>query len=214
MSRSARVRLVVAVFGIAAAAHWYVRIFTPWQRAWGATPEEVLGSLEGDEFVGTSKGQTTRAITVDAPPECVWPWLVQMGYRRGGLYSWDFLDRLFRILDAPSSKRVLPEFQQLAAGDEVPVGVGPAFPVLRVDPGRVLVLGSADPDFKVSWQTVLRPLPGGRTRLITRNRVQPPPGLGNRIGAIVIDVLAFVMVTRWLRVLKERGEGLASGKYY
>lgn len=214
MSRSAGVRLFAAVFGVAAAAHCYVRIFTPWQRSWGATREERDGPLEGDEFVESSKGQTTRAITVDAPPECVWPWLVQMGYRRGGLYSWDFLDRLFHILDAPSSRRVLPEFQHLAAGDNVPVGVGPAFPVLCVDPGRVLVLGSADPDFKVSWQTVLRPLPGGRTRLITRNRVQPPPGPANRIGAMIIDIAAFVMVVRWLQVLKERGEGLASGKYH
>ncbi|MCB9486646.1 MAG: SRPBCC family protein [Dehalococcoidia bacterium] len=213
MSRSALLRLLAIAFGAAAAAHAYVRLFTPWQRNWGATQEESEGPLEGDEFVDTSQGQTTRAITVDAPPECIWPWLVQMGYRRGGFYSWDFLDRLFRILDAPSSKRVLPEFQQLAPGDEVPVGVGPAFPVLRVEPARVLVLGSADPNFKVSWQTVLRPLPGGRTRLITRNRVQPPPGLGNRIGAMVIDIAAFVMVRRWLKVLKERGEGLATGRY-
>lgn len=214
MHCSARLRLFALVFGVAAAAHWYVRMFTPWQRSWGATRAEVEAPLEGDEFVDTSRGQTTRAITVNAPPECVWPWLAQMGYRRGGFYSWDFLDRLFRILDAPSSKRVLPEFQQIAVGDAIPSGVGPAFPVLRVDPEKVLVLGSADPEFKVSWQTVLRPLPGGRTRIITRNRVHPPGGLGNRIGAMIIDVAAFVMVVRWLQVLKERGEGLASGKYH
>src|SRR5215813_2834556 len=71
---------------------------------------------------------STLAVTIDAAPEHIWPWLVQMGYRRGGLYSYDWLDRLFGYLDRPSAIRILPEFQRLAAGDEIPIGRGQGFP--------------------------------------------------------------------------------------
>jgi hypothetical protein len=210
--RTISLAIVAGVLGGLHLLFW--KLFQPWQRSWGATPEESDGPLTGDEFVPAPAAQVTRAITVNAPPECVWPWLAQMGYRRGGLYSWDFLDRLFRILDAPSAKRVLPEFQDIRAGDAIPVGVGPAFPVLLAEPNRALVLGSADESVEVSWQTVLLPLGGGRTRLITRNRLgPPPPGIAGRVMFALLHVAAFIMVKRWLEVLKERGEGLASGKY-
>jgi hypothetical protein len=136
-----------------------------------------------------------------------------MGHGRGGFYSWDFLDIGFGVMGHRSSKRVVPEWQHLEAGDHVPVKHGPAFPVLLVDPGKALVLGSGDPAFAVTWQTVLRPLADGRTRLITRNRIVPPPGPVARVMTAFLDVAAFIMVRRWLQVLKERGEGLASGKY-
>ena len=208
------IRLAVAAIALAAAARFlFRRWFKPWQRTWGATPEEVDGPVEGDDLLDVREGQTTRAITVNAEPHYVWPWLVQMGYGRGGLYSWDFLDIAFGILDARSAKVVLPEFQHLEAGDVVPVRRGPDFPVLRVIPERALVLGSGDPEFRVTWQTELRPIEGGRTRLITRNRIDPPRSLNAHIAVAVIDLAAFVMVSRWLKVLKERAEGLASGKY-
>jgi hypothetical protein len=135
-----------------------------------------------------------------------------MGHGRGGFYSWDFLDIAFRVLDRKSAKEVLPEFQDLQAGDIVPVKTGPAFRVLAAEKGRALVLGSGDESFPVSWQTELRPLEGGGTRLITRNRIgreakMPSPAM------VLLDLAAFIMVKRWLEVLKERGEGLASGKY-
>jgi hypothetical protein len=69
------------------------------------------------------------AVTVDARPEHIWPWLVQIGYQRGGLYSYDWLDRLFGFLDRPSAIRILPEFQNLAVGDRIPMGQGPSWPV-------------------------------------------------------------------------------------
>jgi hypothetical protein len=137
-----------------------------------------------------------------------------MGHGRGGFYSWDFLDIAFQVMDHRSSKRVLPEWQGLKAGDEVPVKNGPAFPVLLVEPGQALVLGSGDLAFPVTWQTVLVPVDDGRTRIITRNRLAPPPGWRTRMLVAVLDLAAFVMVSRWLQVLKERGEGLAAGKYH
>jgi hypothetical protein len=205
--------LSLAGQGLALAVWLYARSFAPWQRGWGATAEERSGPLIGDEYIERPAGQATRAITVNARPDHIWPWLVQMGHGRGGFFSWDFLDIVFQVMDGRSSKRVLPEFQDLRAGDAIPVKRGPAFPVLLVHPGRALVLGSGEPSFPVTWQTELRPLDETHTRIITRSRLLPPPGLRTRILVAVLDLAAFVMVRRWLQVLKERGEGLAAGKY-
>ena len=84
-----------------------------WYRHWGATDAEIERAMLGDAEVPGATYETTLAVTVDAPAADIWPWLVQMGYRRGGLYSYDWLDRLFGFLDAPSAERILPEFQRL-----------------------------------------------------------------------------------------------------
>ena len=80
------------------------------------------------------------AVTVNAAPDHIWPWRIQLGYRRGGLYSYDWLDRLFGYLHRPSAPRILPEFQDLAVGDEIPLGRGPSWPVAAIEPNRALVL--------------------------------------------------------------------------
>lgn len=184
----------------------YFRWVQPRQRNWGATPEEVARAMPGDELVPDAGYLTNRAITVEAPPECLYPWLVQMGNGRGGLYSWDFLDRLFGFIDAKSATEILPEWQELREGDFIPLGCGADFPVVRLEPNRVFVLGDAEAGW--TWQTCLYPLPGNRTRVVTRNRGRRPGSLRGRVGLFVLDLAAFVMVHRWLRVLKGRAEGL------
>ena len=91
-----------------------------WFRRWGTTDEDLRRVMAGDPVLANPTQSATHALSVDAPPEDIWPWLVQMGYRRGGLYSDDWLDRLFGYLDRPSANRVLPEFQQLSAGRDSP----------------------------------------------------------------------------------------------
>ena len=93
-----------------------------WFGRWGTTPDERTGRMPGDANLANPTHSATHAITIDARAEDVWPWLVQMGYQRGGLYSYDWLDRLFRILDRPSANQVLPEFQRLAVGDRILLG--------------------------------------------------------------------------------------------
>ena len=113
------------------------------------------------------------AVSVDAPPEDIWPWLVQIGYQRGGLYSYDWLDRLFGFLDRPSATRILPEFQHLAVGDAIPLGRGPSWPVAVVEPRRALVLDMRNMGgFDWVWQFGLYPVDGKRTRLVSRSRVR------------------------------------------
>jgi hypothetical protein len=85
----------------------YVEVVRPWHIHWGATSDEVARRLPGDTLVKDPLEVTTRAITINAWPSHVWPWLAQMGKGRGGLYSYDWLDRAFGVLDAPSCSVVL-----------------------------------------------------------------------------------------------------------
>ncbi|MGZ4682997.1 MAG: hypothetical protein ACXWB2_05200 [Acidimicrobiales bacterium] len=113
-------------------------------RTWGATAQERAQRLPGDEIVRRPVARTTHAITIDARPEEVWPWLVQMGYHRGGWYTYEWVDRrLFRMTN-PSADRIVPELQRLDVGDIIPDGEpGTAwYEVVEIDPPHTLVLHS------------------------------------------------------------------------
>lgn len=179
-----------------------------WFERWGSTEQDLSRAMAGD-VAGAVNYHATLAVTVAAGPEHIWPWLVQMGYQRGGLYSYDWLDRLFGYLDAPSATRVLPQFQHLAPGDEIPIGRTPGFPVRAVDPLRALVLGGERDDFCWIWQFGLYPLDDRHTRLVSRNQVRVAPTLGARLFARIIEPAAFLMTRRMLLGLKQRAEDLA-----
>jgi hypothetical protein len=163
--------------------------------------------MPGDHIVLEPSYVTTRAITVNARPGEIYPWLMQMGFRRGGLYSHDFLDRIFGCLDGPSAKEILPEFQHLAVGDLIPVGRGGAFPVCELRPNETFVLGDSEVGW--SWATCLYPIDAESTRLVTRNRGAIAGHVKWRAFFFLFDIAAFIMVRRWLVVLKQRAEMLA-----
>lgn len=155
-----------------------------------ATAAERHRSLFGDGIVPDPLFTSTHAITVDAPPEHVWPWIAQMGAGRAGWYSWDAIDNG----GAPSATRVVRELQTVVPGDVMPAAPGAtdAFVVVRADPPRDLVLTAPDGQggYAVAWEHVLEPLEGGRTRLIARARASSrwvdlarakPPDGRNRI---------------------------------
>ncbi|HEX6030836.1 MAG TPA: hypothetical protein VFY90_05340 [Tepidiformaceae bacterium] len=205
----------LALLGIAAQAMAVLITFPLWlsrQRRWGATAEEVARPMPGDEIIPDPNYTTTRAVTVDAPPDCIYPWLLQMGHGRGGLYSYDFLDRLFGILDEPSAERIHPEWQNLHVGDVIPLKSGKPFPVAILEQDRAFVL--ADLEVGYTWQTCMFPQPDGSTRLVTRNRGGFPASLGWRFWMFWLDIAAFVMVRRWLIVLKGRAETLHREREY
>ena len=132
---------------------------------WGTEGDEATEPLPGDDLVPNPRVQSTRAITIDAPPERVWPWIVQMGIYRAGFYTHDRVERLMfhaRYVEGKhSATRIHPELQDLKVGDLVPYGAGAYAQVTQLEPNRHLVAGEA---------FVLRPLPGNRTRLIIRIR--------------------------------------------
>lgn len=181
-----------------------------WYLEWGATDLEVLGAMAGDAEVPDPTYQTTLAISISAPPECIWPWLLQLGYRRGGLYSYDWLDRAFGYLDRPSAGQVLPEFQHLEVGDAIPMGRGPAFPVTAVEPLRALVLSGATDDFRWTWQFELHRVDFRHTRLISRNRARVPRTIGSVLFMLALEPAAFIMTRQMLHGIKRRAESLAA----
>ena len=181
-----------------------------WIGRWGTTAADRARVMAGDAVITEPTYWTTLAVTVNAPPADIWPWLVQMGYQRGGLYSYDWLDRLFGYLDRPSATRILPEFQRLAVGDEIPMGHGAGFPVTAIEPGRSLVLSGAGDDFQGVWQFGLYPVDDGRTRLVSRNSVRTPMTVGSWVFMRVIEPAAFLMTRRMLLGLKTRAEALAA----
>jgi hypothetical protein len=198
----------LALFFLVLVALW-VR---EWYLRWGATKEELARLMPGDADIPVPTYSTTLALTVDAHPTYIWPWLQQMGFRRGGLYSYDWLDRLFGYLDRPSATDILPEFQHLEVGDEIPLGRGPGFPVKAIEPYRTLVLGGAGDGFAWTWQFGLYPLDGTRTRLISRNSVRHPRTVGSWLFMRVLEPAAFVMTRRMLLGLKKRAERLAASE--
>ena len=153
------------VLAVSAGAMVYVRHVRPWQLTWGATPAEVGRALPSDGLVTDPTFDATRAITLEAPPEQVWPWLVQMGLTRAGWYSYDLLDNLGR----PSARHIVPELQGLAPGDIVPMSPNgkQGMKVLSVDAPTSMVWG--DPG-GTTWAWQLDETVTGGTRLVTRVR--------------------------------------------
>ena len=137
---------------------------------------------------------------------------VQIGYQRGGLYSYDWLDRLFGYLDRPSATRILPEFQNLAVGDEIPLGRGPSWPVAAVEPNRALVLDMRNlGGFDWVWQFGLYKVDENRTQVVSRSCVRTRSAWA-RLATYVIEPAGFLMTRRMLLGLKERAEALRAAK--
>lgn len=179
-----------------------------WFNRWGTTPEERARAMPGDHLIPRPMSGAMQVVTVEAPPEDIWPWLVQLGYQRGGLYSYDWLDRLFGFLDRPSANRILPEFQHLAVGDTIPWGHGEVLTVALIDPPHVLVLDYQGRGMRWVWQLALYPLDATRTRVVTRGAESFPGTVGWRAGMLVMEPAAFIMTTRMLFGVKARAERL------
>jgi hypothetical protein len=164
-----------------------------WIRHWGATPSDRSRVMAGDSLIVNPTYSGTMAVTVDAAAEDIFPWLVQIGHRRGGPYSYDSLDQLLGYLDRPSATRIFPEFQNLGVGDEIPVGRGPSWPVVVVEPGRALVLDMRNMDgFDWLWQFSFYRVDEQRTRLVSRSRVRANT-IWARLVTYVIEPAAFLM---------------------
>ena len=193
-----------------AALYWFpVR---RWFGRWGTTSAELTRRMPGDAVLANPTHSATHAITIDAPAEDIWPWLVQMGYQRGGLYSYDWLDRLFRFLDRPSANRVLPEFQRLAAGDKIRLGPREELTVTSLDPNRSLVLSYSAHAFEWVWQFGLYPMDEVRTRLVSRGIERYANTFGAWVFMRIMEPAAFIMTRRMLLGVKQRAEALKAAR--
>lgn len=182
-------------------------VLRPWYSRWDAKRTEVTGSLPGDELVPKPVLVSTRAVTIQAPIESVWPWLVQMGQGRGGFYSYQRLENLVGC-DMHNADQIMPEYQRLAVGDKIrlaPEGRGPFFLVSSVEPGRAIVLRGDDPP--TAWSFVLEPRDARSTRLLIRYQHAFERNLGNVLSwRALVDPIAFWMERKMLQGIKARAE--------
>lgn len=186
---------------IAAVGGLYATVVRRRVLTWGATAEEADAQLPGDELLAAADGISTRAITIDAPPQAVWPWIAQMGPApRGGAYTYDWIENILG-LNMHSADRVLPEFQHPQLGDTIGFGANQMH-LKRVEPQRCLAWRSEDGNWV--WSFVLRPV-GERTRLISRNRFRTPTVM-TRLGMVPMEPGSLVMERKMLLGIKRRAE--------
>jgi hypothetical protein len=171
-----------------------------WMRNWGASAAEIAGALPGDELLDGDVVQSTRAITIHAPPEAIWPWLAQMGDRRGGFYGGEALFRLLGLQHGHSAESVDPRMQALHEGDPIPAG-WTAFTARHVEPNRALVLSRGGHGYEYTWAMVLVPAEGGATRLVSRVRYR-----GSKVLAAASEPIVFAVTRRWFASVKARAE--------
>jgi hypothetical protein len=191
----------------------YVAVATallPWHRTWGTTPHERWVDLPGDPIVRDQSCELMHAVAIDAPPDDVWPWVVQVGQDRAGFYSYDWLERLF-LDDIRNVDQIRPEWQQRAVGDLVraaqPDYLGGLFGtelgwvVTHVEPDRALVLKG--------WGAfVLQPTGDGRTRFLIRSTIGGPdtPVWGAGVTFALFELPHFIMERKMMLGIKERAE--------
>lgn len=185
-------------------------------RASGVSSGERTEALPGDEIVPHPMWQSTRAITIDAPPEQVWPWIAQMGFpaHRAGWYTPHWLDRLTFGIKQRSADRVVPELQRVDAGDRIPDSddLSTFFTVLTVEPPHALVLYSTRHVIKpirtisFSWAFVVRETAPGKSRLLIRARTSYTPRWAAPFVELVVGPADFVNASAMLRGIKKRVE--------
>jgi hypothetical protein len=174
----------------------YLAVGRPLMLHWGATCEDLHRPLPGDELVPAPATQSTRAVTIEAPPEAVWPWLAQIGQDRAGFYSYEWLEN-FAGCKMHNADEIHPEWQSREPGDTVYLHPLSGLPVAVFEPGRVLALEN--------WGAfVLEQHGPGDTRLIARGRT--PRGLGALANALLMEIPHFVMERKMLLGIKERAE--------
>ncbi len=181
---------------------------TPWRRrhrtTWGAKPEELLATLPGDELVADPTWNYTHAITLDAVPVSVWPWLVQIGQGRGGLYSFECLENLVGC-HIRNTDQILANYQTIAVGD--PIRLHPKAPPLYAviaKPNHHLVLASDLRNPDSTWGFHLVDQPDGSTRLIERGAYRTGSGRVERLtlGPTFLEPVSFVMSRQMLRTIR------------
>jgi hypothetical protein len=200
----------------------YAFAIRPWHVRWGTAGDEATRVLPGDELLDRTFVQTTRAITISAPPSAIWPWLVQMGQGRGGLYSYDWLENLVGC-DIHSADTIMPELQRLAVGDTIRLGPAgyPSFIVAAIEPEHAIVLASpnlagrsaiasaneAEHASAATWAFVLEPVDPHTTRLIVRLRGDWESTVAMMlINRLLVEPAQFVMERKMIHGIKERAE--------
>ncbi|MBP7593943.1 MAG: hypothetical protein KBA85_20235 [Chloroflexi bacterium] len=207
-------RLLAFIAGVwAVGTAVYLLFLWPWMKNWGATTAETRADLLGDDMVAQANLRFTKGITIQASPAQVYPWLLQIGVDRGGMYSYDWLENLFG-LNVHSTDRIVPEYQKVQVGDfwrftpkDYVLNPGPGLYVRQLRENEAVLLcfgmeGKAEDPCVDSWQFVLLPQADGSTRLLLRSNMAMKPELPIKLTYFV----QFIMERKMLLTLRERAE--------
>ncbi len=194
-------------------------IMLPLSQRWGASPTEVRMALPGDATLKAPQAGWTNAISIDAPPEQVWPWIAQIGDTRGGFYSFTFIeDRVGGLLgdasyavDYTNAHIIVPEWQNPQPGESMISGI---LKVAAAQPGEWLLADSVIPEvFGWTWVWQLQPSREGQaTRLVNRTRIQAA-GPDNPVMNVMMGLGGFIMNQRTMQGIKARAEGWVEPAY-
>jgi hypothetical protein len=195
----------------------YVFAVRPWHTAWGATHLDRVARLPGDALSPRAYHTVTHAVNIQAPPEAVWPWIVQIGQDRSGFYSYRFLENLIGC-QMPRVHKIVPEWQNRAKGDTVWFGTPQHFKgqarmvATVVEPNRAMTLStpadwkrlqSQEEGLETTWTFALVPKPGNATRLIARLRAVAYPTFGTRVvNYLFWEPAHFLMERKMLLTIK------------
>lgn len=146
----------------------YLVVARPSQLRWGATDAELQRDMPGDALSLQPSFLATRAITINATPEIIWPWLLQMGYGRAGFYGYDVIENLGSARGIRSAERIIPELQQLVVGDALPLSAAGGPVVNAIAPNRFIVWSGASGTYPGAFTWALYPVDASRTRLVSR----------------------------------------------
>jgi hypothetical protein len=180
----------------------YLRFIRPWQLRWGATDEEVARAMPGDEVVKTPTFNATRGVTINAPPEEIFPWLVQIGVTRAGWYSYDLLDNLGK----PSAQRIIPELQHVAVGDVIPMSPDGKQGLRVKDFAANQWMLWWDNKGDSTWYWGLSRLDESQTRLITRVRMRYHWLSPMIVTELLVEFTDIVMMRKCMLGIKRRAE--------
>jgi len=217
--------------GICGASLMFVLIILPFMRSklrkWGSTEKELTRELPGDDLIKEMKGWYNHAVTINAAPADVWPWILQLGQNKGGFYSYELLENIvgskIRNVD-----KIVPEFQDTAVGDRVMMTPKAAPYILNaIDPGRAFILrlrvnlennetvGADEPLPEKyqdgSWLFFLEETSEGVTRMITRSRNDWNQSKTNTFFYGLFGVISIVMDRKLLKGIKKRAEAMIKG---
>ncbi len=201
-------KLMGILAGLAVLATLVTIALMPWMDRWGARDEETAASYAGDELVPSPHVLYNRAVTIHASPEKIYPWIVQMGAERGGMYRYSWFETNILKCELINADRIHEEWQDVNVGDKVKMCPGenwgpPAYEVALLEPNHVMVIGHQENgNWSDVWQFILVPQTDGTTRLVARGRDMKGGGIWD-----VIRPGQFIMERRMLLGIKQRAEG-------
>ncbi len=204
MKKATTILIPLTALGLLAAAA--LVLLAPSMDRWGATDGEIAAAYPGDELLPVPARFVNHAVTIHASPEQIYPWIVQLGAGKGGLYSYTWIETYLLNCPLVNANRIHAEWQDLKVGDEVamcPKQPGPPpYTVALIKPNQAIVMGHQENGKWVDlWQFIIVPQPDGSSRLILRTRTNAVGGFWD-----VIHPGIFIMERGMLLGIRDRAE--------